>query len=42
MDKLPKLHFVKRLRNEKSFKNKILLIRQIKKDITNAKEILKK
>lgn len=34
--------FVKRLRNEKSFKNKILLIRQIKKDITTAKEILKK
>jgi FAD synthase len=33
---------VKRLRNEKSFKNKILLIRQIKKDITTAKEILKK
>ena len=34
--------FVKRLRKEKSFKNKILLIRQIKKDITTAKEILKK
>jgi len=34
--------FVKRLRNEKSFKNKILLIRQIKKDIITAKEILKK
>jgi riboflavin kinase/FMN adenylyltransferase len=36
------ISFVKRLRNEKSFKNKILLIRQIKKDITTAKEILKK
>ena len=34
--------FVKRLRGEKKFKNKNLLIRQIKKDIINAKEILKK
>ncbi|MDC0413257.1 riboflavin biosynthesis protein RibF, partial [Pelagibacteraceae bacterium] len=36
------ISFVMRLRNEKSFKNKILLIRQIKKDITTAKEILKR
>ena len=42
--KIPSFYgqFVVRLRNEKSFKNKILLIRQIKKDITTAKEILKR
>ena len=40
--KIVEIAFVKRLRGEKKFKNKNLLIRQIKKDIINAKEILKK
>jgi riboflavin kinase/FMN adenylyltransferase len=38
--KTVEIFFIKRIRDEKKFKNRILLIRQIKKDITKAKQIL--
>ena len=38
--KTVEVFFIKRIRDEKKFKNRILLISQIKKDITKAKHIL--
>ena len=38
--KTVEVFFIKRIRDEKKFKNRILLISQIKKDITKAKQIL--
>ncbi len=38
--KTVEVFFIKRIRDEKKFKNRILLISQIKKDITKAKKIL--
>jgi riboflavin kinase / FMN adenylyltransferase len=38
--KTVEVFFIKRIRDEKKFKNRILLITQIKKDITKAKHIL--
>jgi riboflavin kinase/FMN adenylyltransferase len=38
--KTVEIFFIKRIRDEKKFKNRILLISQIKKDITKAKQIL--
>ena len=39
--KIVEVFFIKRIRNEKKFKNKNLLIKQIKRDIYKAKQILK-
>ena len=39
--KTVEVFFIKRIRDEKKFKNRILLISQIKKDITKAKKILR-
>ena len=39
--KTVEVFFIQRIRNEKKFRNKILLIKQIKKDIYKAKKILK-
>lgn len=38
--KIVEVFFIQRIRNEKKFRNKILLIKQIKKDIYKAKKIL--
>ena len=38
--KTVEVFFIKRIRDEKKFKNRILLISQIKKDIIKAKQIL--
>ena len=38
--KTVEVFFIQRIRNEKKFRNKILLIKQIKKDIYKAKKIL--